>query len=206
MISNVKLANLKKACRGRPFTMYERWAIDNPDGGFTGSSYKAAIIGSTKSGKTCFRMCLMGQSMPQEYHTTAGFDIREAQIADIYLGLWELTDKEYDKNKSYIKYCCLYFVVFDMTDRFSFEQVPVWIERCNEAADTKWPNHKVLVAMKRDLADCRKVSADEAEALALQHDMFYMEFSAASDVKATIDAKIMEVLTKLDAEVAHIDQ
>ena len=68
------------------------------------------------------------------------------------------------------------FIVYDLTDRKSFESLGTWIERVSQNSDQN--TFKILVGNKRDLHLQRVVSYDEASSIANQAGMLYFECSA----------------------------
>ena len=80
-------------------------------------------------------------------------------------------------------------IVFDLTNRKSFENVRVWIDSIyRHSSDTFLP--KVLVGNKVDLADAnsqehRAVMKSEALKLASEHDISYFETFAKENLNIT---------------------
>lgn len=66
-------------------------------------------------------------------------------------------------------------LVFDKTNRSSFESIPYWIEEANKSLE---PNLKVLVGHKSDLLKYFEVTYDEAHEFANRMGMHYIEASA----------------------------
>ena len=85
-------------------------------------------------------------------------------------------------------------IVFDLTNRKSFDSVEQWLDSLRDHGDPDVV--KVLVGNKLDLAAKRKVSKEEAQALAEKHRMVYIEVSAKEGVG--VDA----VFEKLTGEIA----
>ena len=67
-------------------------------------------------------------------------------------------------------------MTFDVTNPLSFTNVKTWLESIYQHADPSIV--KVLVGNKIDLEEDRKVSKEDAKALADQHKMMYFETSA----------------------------
>ncbi|GIQ87403.1 small GTPase superfamily, Rab type, partial [Kipferlia bialata] len=67
---------------------------------------------------------------------------------------------------------------FDVTQRESFESVTQWLTDISSQASSNIV--KVFIGNKTDLHDQRVVSYAEAEALAFEHGMTYIETSAKS--------------------------
>ena len=90
-------------------------------------------------------------------------------------------------------------VVYDVTDRESFDAVQMWIGEVNRLA---MPNvSKVLVGNKNDLNTDRKISYEEGEALAKKYGIKFLETSAKSsfnvlDSFLTMTKEMLDKATK----------
>ena len=66
------------------------------------------------------------------------------------------------------------FIIYDVSDRKTFENVPRWLERINKANVTK--KFIVLIGNKTDLE--RKVSEEEGKNYAKKNDLLFFEMSS----------------------------
>jgi small GTP-binding protein len=95
----------------------------------------------------------------------------------------------------YCRQAALAIIVFDLTQRSSFETVPGWHSFVREHADPKF----LLVGNKLDLDENRQVAAEEAEEAAQKLGCAYIEMSAKTKLglevfaRAVIDS-VREVL------------
>ena len=71
-------------------------------------------------------------------------------------------------------------IVYDVTDRETFENVRQWMHEIDRFANDNVC--KVLVGNKCDLEDKRKVSKEEGEELAKSYGIPYLETSAKSNI------------------------
>ncbi len=71
-------------------------------------------------------------------------------------------------------------VVYDMTNRDTYERLSKWIEEIHENTEPKVV--KYLVANKVDLVDDRVVTTEEGKGIAAKYSMKYFETSARSCV------------------------
>ena len=70
-------------------------------------------------------------------------------------------------------------IVFDVTNRKSFENVKKWYDIITKVAD---PNvHLILVGNKSDLQESKEVSSEEGAALAKELKIYYMETSVKTN-------------------------
>lgn len=74
-------------------------------------------------------------------------------------------------------------LVFDVTDRASYDSLHSWVNSIHEHADEKII--KYLIANKIDLTEERKVSKEDGQKLANQYGMKYFETSAKTNVNVT---------------------
>ena len=85
---------------------------------------------------------------------------------------WTIQDKHFN----YFRGAHGIFIVYDLTDRKSFERLRYWIDTVNQYSNKK--TFKILVGNKRDLYLQRVVSYDEASLFANTAKMIYIECSA----------------------------
>lgn len=71
-------------------------------------------------------------------------------------------------------------IVYDVTDRETFENVRIWMQEIERFANDNVC--KVLVGNKCDLEDKRKVSKEEGEELARHYQVPHLETSAKSNI------------------------
>ena len=91
-------------------------------------------------------------------------------------------------------------IVFDVTDRESFKNVPMWMGEVERYARPGCP--MILVGNKRDLADRREVSFEEAKAFAKENDLVYTETSAKEDPSILILTEVFHLtVEKIRGEV-----
>lgn len=101
-----------------------------------------------------------------------------AKGEDIAVKIWDTAGQERFKTITYsfYKQANGVIVTFDVTNQLSFTNVKTWLESIYQHADPSIV--KVLVGNKIDLEEDRKVTTEEARALAEQHKMQYFETSA----------------------------
>ena len=149
-------------------------------------SFKFVIVGNHEVGKTSLIRQFVERKFTHDYRATIGLNIFaydfDFQGNELNLQLWDIGAQQYFRRfrKIYYNGAEAAFIVFDITDRDSFEKVKDWYEELNELIDeTNIPT--VLVGNKVDLAEQRVVSMAEGEALAKslsENGIEYIETSA----------------------------
>ena len=95
------------------------------------------------------------------------------------LQVWDTSGKEDLLSKSIYKDAVGAFLVFDITNRATFSNLPKQLTELKKNAD---PNICILiVGNKSDLEAMRQISTAEAQDFAQEHGLAYIETSAKSD-------------------------
>ena len=92
--------------------------------------------------------------------------------------LWDTAGEERMKTMTYSYYrgCHVILVVFDVTERKSFQNVTTWVECIDKFAKSNVL--RILVGNKTDLEDKRIISKEEGKKLAEENGLKYYEISA----------------------------
>jgi len=146
--------------------------------------YKFVFVGEQSVGKTAAVTRFMYDSFDTTYQATIGIDFLSKTLfledgRTVRIQLWDTAGQERFRSliPSYIRDSSAAIVVYDVTNRKSFERVSGWIadvraERGNDVV-------LALVANKVDLHQQRQVSAEEGLAKATDHRAnVYIETSA----------------------------
>ena len=101
---------------------------------------------------------------------------------NIKLQIWDTAGQERFRTltASYYRGAHGIIIVYDVTDRETFENVRQWMHEIDRFANDNVC--KVLVGNKCDLDDKRKVSKEEGEELAKHYGIPYLETSAKSNI------------------------
>ena len=134
-------------------------------------SFKFVIVGNHEVGKTSLIRQFVERTFSHDYRATIGLNIFaynfDFQGNELNLQLWDIGAQQYFKRFRRIYYngAEAAFIVFDITNRDSFEKVKDWYEEVNDLIDEK-NIPIVLVGNKDDLVEQRAVSIAEGEVLA----------------------------------------
>jgi len=124
----------------------------------------------------------MYDTFDETYQATIGIDFlsKTMYLEDrvVRLQLWDTAGQERFRSliPSYIRDSSVAIVVYDITNRKSFDNTAKWIDdvRTERGSDVII----MLVGNKTDLADKRKVTIEEGEGSAKKHDVMFIETSA----------------------------
>ena len=144
--------------------------------------FKYIIIGDPSVGKSNLLMKFAHNKFTDEYQATIGVEFGAKNISfnnQIYrIQIWDTAGQENFRSitRAYYKNSVCAMVVYDITNRDSFEHVQNWIQ------DVKDQSPKtvliVLVGNKIDLEENRAVSYDEGSEFATKNGLIFEETSA----------------------------
>jgi len=145
-------------------------------------SFKFILIGSSGVGKTAILKRLVEDSFTDESQSTIGveFDSTIINVDDqkVKLQIWDTAGQERFRSiaKAYYRNAVGVILVFDITERKSFDDLSGWLNDIRTLCD---PNAVIqLIGNKSDLGSSRVVTLSEAEQYATQQHMSYLETSA----------------------------
>jgi small GTP-binding protein len=146
---------------------------------------KILTIGESAVGKTCILLRFTDNKFLVNHITTIGIDYKSKTIKmglkSVKLKIWDTAGQERFRNitKQYYKGADGILLVYDITDRNSFEKIRDWIKQIQENTQ-KEQIGIVLLGNKCDLED-RQVSYEEGESLAKEYGLLFWETSAYKD-------------------------
>jgi small GTP-binding protein len=146
--------------------------------------FRTIIVGNSRSGKSTFCKSYAKGFSCIESVPTIGVDFisKKHQLENgviIKINLWDTAGQEAFNAivKTYYRDICGAIIVFDITDRESFNNVPTWLRdvRTFNSCDHKHPT--ILVGNKSDLKKSRNIAHDEALDYANSENLLYVESS-----------------------------
>ena len=143
---------------------------------------KYIVIGDSAVGKSNLLLRYAHDRFNDEYQATIGveFGAKNVEINDqIYrIQIWDTAGQENFRSitRAYYKNSVCALVVYDITNRESFNHIQSWIEDCKSQS----PKTVILVLVgnKSDLNSERQVNYDEGMELANKNKMIFYETSA----------------------------
>ena len=149
-------------------------------------TYSVVLLGDSKVGKTQILNRKKTGEFDKNIICTIGVDFRVLEVPikqdksnqNIKLKVFDTSGQEKFESviKHYVQQAYAVVLVYDITDKRSFEHIGNWLNMANKNA----PEDAVyfLVGNKTDLDDERKVSTEKAKQYANDNDMRFFEVSA----------------------------
>ena len=79
---------------------------------------------------------------------------------------------------NYYKKCDGIIIVFDVSNKESFEKINYWVKAVHDNTDSNKKIKQVIIGNKIDLENERKVTKEEGEKMASSYSLKYFETSA----------------------------
>ena len=149
---------------------------------------KTLMIGDTGVGKSAFLLRFADDHFTTSYIATIGVDFKIKTVGFkekiLKLQMWDTAGPERFRTitSAYYRGAAGIFVMFDVCDRLSFENVPHWMAEIERSASDRCC--KILVGLKNDLpgttTHCprRAVEVEEGRACAVAFECQYIECSS----------------------------
>ena len=166
--------------------------------------FKIIIVGAGKVGKTSLTIRFAEDRFRESYLPTLGVDFLTKNLTadgkQIKLQLWDTGGQEFVMSllPFYFSGAAGAVLVYDITNRNSFNSLDYWLKQIKTNAG----NIPItLVGNKIDIADQRKVSAEEAQAFAKAKNLIYIETSAKTGVSVPdLFENIVNVIMNIEKE------
>ncbi len=167
---------------------------------YYGYTLKIIFIGNSFVGKSSILSQYVNNEYVSVYNPTMGIDfltkITTHNGLNSRLQIWDATGQERFKmiTSSYYRGVHLSVIVYDITDRNSFDGVVSWYEQAEKFG--REPMLKFLVGNKSDLEDKRVVEYQEGKQFADNFNMEFIEVSAND--KPSVDTLFIKIMDTVD--------
>jgi small GTP-binding protein len=148
--------------------------------------FKFIVVGNSASGKSCLVQQFCSHQFQPVHEHTIGVEFA-ARIIDVgqhvaKLQIWDTAGAEvyYSITKCYYRTAAAVILVYDITNRASFDKIPWWLEQVHEQCGAHVPI--VLLGNKLDLEHRRAVPTAEGQSFATAAGIMFSEVSARSGV------------------------
>mmetsp|Transcript_26175 Transcript_26175/g.80522 ORF Transcript_26175/g.80522 Transcript_26175/m.80522 type:complete len:202 (-) Transcript_26175:266-871(-) len=150
---------------------------------------KLLMIGDSAVGKTSLLLRYANDTFSSTFITTIGIDFKIKTIdldgKRVKLQIWDTAGQEQFRTitRSYFRGAQGIVLVYDITDRGTFNSVRSWMSQIADHADAQV--NRVLIGNKCDHESARQVSTDEGQRLAEEYGVRFFETSAKNDVNVS---------------------
>ena len=166
---------------------------------------KYIIVGNAYVGKSNIIYRFVENKFSENYKATINLDFsyKNIKIRDkIYrIQLWDTAGQEEFQSisRGYYKSGACALVVYDVTDRDSFNNISTWLDECKNNGPSTIT--LVLVGNKIDLEDKRNVSYEEGEEFATRNNMQFFETSAlnGTNIEKLFNDTLESIIRKIEA-------
>jgi len=142
------------------------------------------LIGNSTVGKTSIIKRFCKNKFTNSFISSIGIDFETKYVKidnkTINLQIWDTAGQERYKviSRNYFNQSDGFIIVYDITNRKTFDDVVNWIEQIQELAGEYTKN--IIVGNKLDLEKMRKVEKEEGKELAEKYNYIFFETSAQS--------------------------
>ena len=155
---------------------------DSVDNSISVTRHKIIFVGDAGVGKTCIINRIVDNPFSETYEMSIGVDFMSKNLRyhgqNIKLQIWDSAGQEKYKGliPSYVRNSSIVFLVYDISVKTSFDNIPKWITFIRTIENTSL----VLCGNKIDLSN-REVKKEEGEELAKKEGIQFFEVSAKTD-------------------------
>lgn len=179
-------ATCRRGRRMSPFTNYEY-------------QFKVTVVGDMSVGKTSFLEMFSTNRVNNNYVSTIGIDFFTKMVniegENFRLKFWDTSGQERFRSlvPSYLRDAKGVLLMFDITDRNTFESLEPWLENIRGSClnDPK----VIIIGNKTDLEAKRQVTPEEAKRFAEQEGLDYREISTRNQEQ--VDAAAVHLAKEL---------
>ena len=146
--------------------------------------FKVVLIGDMKVGKTNIVSRYIKNEFNKDSISTIGVEFGSKELVieghNVKVQIWDTAGQEKYKSitNAYYKGAKGAFVVYDITNKNSFDNADNWLNNLRASADKKCSI--ILIGNKSDLENKREVSIEQGEEKAKNSEIAFMETSALS--------------------------
>ena len=166
--------------------------------------FKYIIIGDPEVGKSSIIQRYINNEFNRNYSSTIGVEFHVPSIElnkkTYKIQIWDTGGKK--ENQIQAKIVCkgaiCAFIVYDITNKNSFNNITSWVENCKNNASEKMLI--ILIGNKSDLNDKRQVNTEEGQDLADKLGISFFETSCntGENVNNIFEKSLEEIQKRID--------
>ena len=175
-------------------------------------SFKYIIIGDAYVGKSNLLLRYAHGQFKDDYQLTIGVEFAAKNVKirgkTYRIQIWDTAGQESFRSitRGYYKSSVCALVVYDISNKESFNNISTWIEDCkNQSPKTIF---FVLVGNKSDLEDKRQVSTEEGQELAEKYGIPFYETSAktGTNINEIFFNSAEEIVKKMEQNYYDLEE
>ena len=145
---------------------------------------RSVIVGEANVGKSNFLNSVLGLKFKKEYSTTIGIEFGTKRMMyknkNFKIQIWDTAGQERFRELiySYFKSSSVFFLMFDLSNKTTFENIGYWIRQIYLLNDSRKP-FIILIGNKSDLQ--QTVDQNEIDNLVERNKLPYFEISLKSN-------------------------
>ena len=185
--------------------------VSSDEGNFD-YSFKYIIIGDAYVGKSNLLLRYAHGQFKDDYQLTIGVEFAAKNVKirgkTYRIQIWDTAGQESFRSitRGYYKSSVCALVVYDISNKESFNNISTWIEDCkNQSPKTIF---FVLVGNKSDLEDKRQVSTEEGQELAEKYGIPFYETSAktGANINEIFFNSAEEIVKKMEQNYYDLEE
>lgn len=144
--------------------------------------YKLIVVGEPNTGKSALVRRWVEETYNNRYEATVGVDFYSKVIGGVAITIWDMSGHPefFEVRNEFYKDCQGLCLVFDMTNRRTFDALDMWLREANKFGADKASLYTAIVGTKLDLGSRRVVTRQEAENWCDSRRFDYFETSSSS--------------------------
>lgn len=167
--------------------------------------FKILLVGDSGVGKSSLLVRFSDHTYSEHYISTIGVDFKirnlEVDRKVVKLQIWDTAGQERFRTitSSYYRGAHGIILVYDISDRETFDHVPLWLKEIKYACNSSTAPQVILVGNKSDLDLKRQVSHEEADEFAQENDLIYIETSAKDNahIQHAFESMVKRIFKKV---------
>ena len=144
--------------------------------------YKLIVVGEPTSGKSALIRRWAEDSFNTKYEATVGVDFYAKNLGGVVVNVWDMSGHPefFEVRNEFYKDCQGLCLLFDMTNRRTFDALDMWLREANKFGADKASLYTAVVGTKLDMGSRRVVTRQEAESWCESRRFDYFETSGST--------------------------